>query len=287
MVVNKMMTVTQDDIRQAVRNLGLAGQPLCVHASLRSFGWVDGGADAVLEALLAERCTVMAPTFSWQPFFVAPPPHLRPQRNGWHYEGWDREHEGAVMPGSVRVFTPADNDIDQDAMGIVPATLLARPGRVRGNHPIGSFAAIGPLAHELIDRQTAVDIFAPFRALAALGGSVVLMGVGFDRLTLIHAAERQAGRNLFMRWANGADGHPIGVLGGGCSRGFPRLEPALAHLVSETRVGESLWKVLPAHETLDAAADLIREQPEITHCGRSDCDRCRDAILGGPILDGF
>jgi aminoglycoside 3-N-acetyltransferase len=191
------------------------------------------------------------------------------------------------MPGSHRVYAPTDNDIDQDAMGIVPATLLSRPARARGNHPICSFAAVGPLATELVNAQTAVDVYAPFRALAARGGSVILMGVGLDRMTLIHEAERQAGRNLFMRWAKGADGQAIGVLYGGCSSGFPQLEPALAHLIREVTVGESLWKVLPARETLDAAADLIRMQPEITHCDRPDCDRCRDAVLGGPILDGI
>jgi aminoglycoside N3'-acetyltransferase len=38
------MKVTTSDIRLAIRNLGLAGRPLCVHSSLRSFGWVEGGA---------------------------------------------------------------------------------------------------------------------------------------------------------------------------------------------------------------------------------------------------
>jgi aminoglycoside 3-N-acetyltransferase len=279
--------VTQRDIQAAARELGLSGKPLCVHSSLRSFGWVEDGAEAVLAGLLAENCTVMVPTFSWEAFFVAPPLHLRPPRNGWHYEGWDREHAGQVMPGEDRVYTPAANEIDLGEMGTIPATLLHSPSRIRGNHPIGSFAATGPLAADLLRGQTPVDIFAPFRALAAHDGYIVLMGVGFDKLTLLHGAEQQAGRNLFMRWANGADGRPIGVLGGGCSRGFPRLEPALAHLMREVNVGESLWKVMPARDVLDAAAALIRAQPEITHCGRPECDRCRDAVLGGPILDGF
>lgn len=35
--------VTKADVQQAIQALGLANQPLGVHASLRSFGWVDGG----------------------------------------------------------------------------------------------------------------------------------------------------------------------------------------------------------------------------------------------------
>jgi hypothetical protein len=25
--------------------------------------------------------------------------------------------------------------------------------------------------------------------------------------------------------------------------------------------------------------------PAITHCGRLDCERCEDAVAGGPLLD--
>lgn len=56
------MTVSLEDIREGVRTLGLSGAALCVHASLRSFGWVDGGAAVVIEGLLAEGCTVMLRT---------------------------------------------------------------------------------------------------------------------------------------------------------------------------------------------------------------------------------
>jgi aminoglycoside 3-N-acetyltransferase len=113
------------------------------------------------------------------------------------------------------------------------------------------------------------------------------MGVGLDRLTLLHHAETLAGRNLFMRWANGPDGKPIGRRVGECSAGFPRLEPVLAHLTREAMVGASRWRVLPVEATLVAAAAAIRAQPSITHCANPDCLDCHDAILGGPILDGI
>ena len=279
-------TVTRDDIRGALRALGLSGQPLCVHSSLRSFGWVDGGADTLIDALLSEGCTVLVPTMSWH-FEVAPPAHLRPPRNGFDYEAWDREHPDQVRRGTAMVFTPDSNEISAEWMGAIPIAILRRSGRERGNDPMGSFTALGPLARELVRDQTGTDPFAQFRILAEHGGSVVLMGVGLNRLTLLHQAEMVAGRNLFMRWANGPAGEPIAVFGGGCSSGFPRLEPFLKHLIREIKVGSSLWKALPARETVTEAATVIREQPQITHCGRSDCLECNDAVLGGPILDGF
>ena len=47
------MPVQIAEIRQAVRAAGAAGRPVAVHASLRSFGRVDGGAGAIVEAFLA------------------------------------------------------------------------------------------------------------------------------------------------------------------------------------------------------------------------------------------
>ena len=45
--------VTSETIRDATRELGLAGLPLEVHSSLSSFGHVEGGAATVVDALLA------------------------------------------------------------------------------------------------------------------------------------------------------------------------------------------------------------------------------------------
>lgn len=59
------LPVTQDEIQAALRRLGMAGQPVCVHASLRSFGKVAGGAPAVMAAFLAEGCTLLVPSFSY------------------------------------------------------------------------------------------------------------------------------------------------------------------------------------------------------------------------------
>ena len=58
------MTVTEQEIRDALRSLDLSRRDVCVHSSLRSFGRVEGGARAVVGAFLEEGCTVLVPTFS-------------------------------------------------------------------------------------------------------------------------------------------------------------------------------------------------------------------------------
>ncbi len=226
---------------------------------------------------------MMVPAFT-SAFEVLPPPHLRPPRNGFNYDnppaGWS-----TVAP----VYTPDASDIDA-YLGVIPRTVLAMNDRIRGRHAYCPFAAVGPLAHALIDEQTAEDVYAPFRVMAEHGGSVVMMGVGLTSLTLIHWAEAFAGRQLFRRWALvpaiGANGgtEVQMFLVGGCSNGFAKLEPAIGSLAGETRVGESRWRAFPARRTVDAATEAIRRDPEITSCGASDCSRCIDSVAGGPII---
>jgi len=272
-----MTPVSQAGLRAAIRALGLSMLPLEVHSSLRSFGWVDGGADAVIDALLVEGCTLLVPTFS-DVYFVHPLPHQRPGRNATNY---DRTLPPA--PGADRTFTPDSNEIDVRDMGIVPATVLRRSGRIRGNHPVMSFSAIGPLAHDIIDGQAPQAVYAPLAALVEHGGWVVMMGVGLTEMTFLHYAEQLAGRTPFVRWANGLDGTPMEVQYGGCSNGFEAFTPVLAHLEQRATAGQSLWRAYPARKALDAAINAIQKDPYITYCA-DRCGRCADAIAGGPIL---
>lgn len=271
------MVVTRQQIQLALRGLGLSGRPVCLHSSLRSFGHVKGGAGAVVGAFLDEGCTVLVPTFS-SAFAIAPPAHLRFERNGWNYD-----LDAHAGPGSDAIYSPEVREIDRD-MGAIPAAVLASAGRARGRHPLDSFAAAGPRADELVDGQSPSDVYAPFAALARMDGFVLLAGVGLERMTLLHQAEKEAGRTLFRRWANGADGQTIVVEVGGCSEGFGRLEPHLRAVMVTTVVGRSEWKLFPAGRALTLAAAAIRADPRITHCGVETCERCNDAVAGGPVL---
>jgi len=272
-----MVSIT--DIRSAVKSLTLSGQVVCLHSSLRSFGQLEGGAVALVDGFLSEDCTVLVPTFS-DDFSIPPPLNIRPKRNGWKYDG-----EYQQTQGIGRIYDPSINEVTLEEMGAVPAEVLSRPHRVRGLHPLCSFTALGKQAEILIAGQTHQDIFAPIRALCEVGGFVVLIGVGLDKMTLLHAAEELAGRNPFIRWANDVNGDPIGVTMGGCSDGFGQLANTLSPLKRELQVGYSLWCIYPADQTLQASASKIRKNPEITHCSNPKCERCHDAILGGPILN--
>ena len=169
-------------------------------------------------------------------------------------------------------------------MGALPGAVLAMPGRVRSPHPIRSFAAIGPQASSLIPEGSSPDLFGPLTKLVEVDGSLLLMGVGLDKLTAIHLAEQQAGRLMFRRWAYGRDRQLAELEVGGCSNGFASLEPLLKSLEKVAKVGESVWRAYAAQEVLKAASRAIREEPGLTHCADPQCVRCEDAINGGPVL---
>ena len=271
------MTVTEQDVRGALRSLGLAGGAVCVHSSLRSFGRVEGGARAVVDAFVAEGCTLLVPTFS-SAYEVAPPAHLRFERNGWDY-GRTRD-EGR---GDAGTYSTDSNVIDKE-MGAIPAEVLSRPGRVRGAHPLDSFAGLGPGAAALVSAQSHADAYAPLAALARERGRVLLAGVGLERMTLLHLAEKEAGRALFRRWARDERGRVRAVEAGGCSEGFGKLGASLRTAGRSAVVGRSTWRLFDAAEALALASEAIRKDPRITHCEEAACERCDDAVAGGPVL---
>ena len=273
------MQVNRRGIADAAAANGLCDAALCVHSSLSSFGRVVGGARALVDGLLDAGCTVMVPAFSYS-FAVPQPAGRMLSRNAW-----GDVDDGELPAVSAEVYTPDCNDI-HDSMGAIPAAVLETKGRARGEHALNSFAAVGPSARELIAGQAALDVFAPFRELAGLGGYVVMMGVDLQTMTALHLAEQMAGRTLFRRWANGPDGRVVEAECGGCSRGFNKLDPALRPIERRAAVGDSLWRIFSIADVLEHASAAIRERPGITRCDVGGCDRCEDGIAGGPILDG-
>ncbi|RBQ19421.1 aminoglycoside N(3)-acetyltransferase [Spongiactinospora rosea] len=262
----------------AIDDLDLAGRPVMLHASLRSFGTaIAGGADTLLNALLKRGCSVMVPAFTEPQFSLPAPVGMRPANNGFDYAAMPCE---TILPQGPAYS--ADCGLINPHLGTLPAVLVGRVDAERGRHPLNSFAAVGPRAAELIDVQSPDDVYGPIRELADRDGAILLVGVGLNRMTALHLAEQRSGRRLFRRWARGEDGEVRMVEVGSCSEGFPRLEPVLSRLARTTVVGASRWRAYPARQVLAAATAAIAADQDITRCPDAQCVRCRDAIAGGP-----
>ena len=187
------MQVSQRAIASAAVRLGLGDRPLMVHSSLASFGNLRVEPQAVLRGLLDGSRTILVPSFSWT-FGVPRPAHQAALVQNGVEDGF-----AGPTAGAGRVYTPTSREVDRD-MGAVVGELLRMRGIARGMHPLNSFAAAGPDAKALVSGQTGTDVYAPVRELARRDGHVLLMGVGLDSMTALHAAEERAGRRLFRRW---------------------------------------------------------------------------------------
>ena len=268
-------------IGQAAERLGLAGRAICLHASLRSFPTLARGPATLIDGLLSTGATVMVAAMGGQAFAIPAPPDDRPARNGIDYRKKDQQAAAAPWPGSSDIYDPSRCEVD-DWLGATSAYVASRPDRVRAPRS-GTFCAVGPLARELTASETEDDVFGPLRSLAAVDGWILLAGVGLTSMTLLHAAEVEAGRRPFVRWMRGPDGSSMRVGVGGCSAGFERLAPVLASAERRVVVGASTWRAYPVESVLTLAARAIRADPGITGCDDPSCQECPDAIAGGPV----
>ncbi|QFR03203.1 AAC(3) family N-acetyltransferase [Streptomyces phaeolivaceus] len=156
-----------------------------VHASMRSLGGIDGGADAVLRALrrvLEPGGTLVVPTFTAGNSDTST---LYLERvRGLSAEA--REAFRAAMPPFDSAETPSTG------MGILAETARLRPESRRSAHPQTSFAALGPDASTVIDDHHPdchLGEHSPLARLYDMGAQILLLGVGFDRCTAFHLGE--------------------------------------------------------------------------------------------------
>ena len=170
-----MPPVSRKEIVSGLARLGLPGQTqtpkVLVHSSLSSFGYVEGGADTVIDALLdavGPGGTVLVPTLTGNE---------------------------TLSPANPPVFDPAHTPC---WTGAIPEAFRKRPDAVRSEHPTHSVAAIGPQAAELTRGHslsiTPCDEMSPYGRLAGYGDSfVLLLGVSHQSSTLFHYIEEMAG----------------------------------------------------------------------------------------------
>jgi aminoglycoside 3-N-acetyltransferase len=178
--------LTIDALREGFRACGVQpGVTLLVHTSLRSLGWVIGGAQAYIQALLqavGPAGTVMMPTQSWRNLDPVSGVHGSVSETWWPLI---REHWPAYDPAT----TPTNG------MGVVAELFRTWPGARRSAHPTRSFAALGPLAEHLVASyplETPFGDDSPVGRLYDLDGSVLLVGVDHASNTSLHLAEHRA-----------------------------------------------------------------------------------------------
>jgi len=187
--------VTREQIAVDVRQLGVAaGDTVMLHAAVGSIGWIVGGPDRILEAILAalgEAGTLM-------------------MYAGWDGSPYDVTLGAPELPEPLKVAWPPYDPRTARAVrewGVLSEYLRTWAGTRRSDHPDSSFVAIGRRAEELTadhPLQYGMGPGSPLAKLCEVGGKVLLLGSPLANVTLLHHAEHLADvseKEIVRYWA--------------------------------------------------------------------------------------
>jgi len=256
------------DFKTGLASLGLSERPVIAHASLKSFGPIQGDGDtwinAVLMALLDTAGGLMMPTFTYKTMIT---PGVGPANNGITY---GRQVDLNRMAEPFHYEMPAD-----PLMGKLPESLRKNPNAQRTSHPILSFAGVN--VNFALGTQTLYSPLEPIGALANQDGWVLLMGVDHTANTSIHYAEKLAGRRQFVRWAYVRNRNRIVECSGfpGCSDGFAALADDLEGHTRRVEIGLSFVDAIPLKALIQVVRARIKANPLDLLCQRESCQRCQ------------
>ena len=180
------MEVRKQDILCALERVGVKkGDTIFVHSSLKSFGYVDGGAETVIVSLkeaIGEEGTLVMPTLSQKNWATV-------------YQDWT-------------IDRPSD-------VGLITETFRKQPNTLRSNQETHSVAASGRLAKEITDGHTAFgprygaygdyafSHSSPYQKMYDMGAKVLFLGADpFATNTFKHFCEYRFVEELLRKLEN-------------------------------------------------------------------------------------
>ncbi|MFU8793471.1 MAG: aminoglycoside N(3)-acetyltransferase [Acholeplasmataceae bacterium] len=174
--------ITKNDLVNALKNAGLGCKDhVLLHTSLSKIGWVVGREMTVVDAFLAtlHQGTLVMPAHTGDN--SDPATWMHPPVP----ESWIEV---------IRTHTPSFNKHTFTSRGIGRVSECFRhyPNVKRSNHPLDSFIAKGKYARKITKKHVLTPAFGmdtPLGRLYQLNGKVCLIGVSYDRATILHLAE--------------------------------------------------------------------------------------------------
>ncbi|MBN1291356.1 MAG: AAC(3) family N-acetyltransferase [Candidatus Latescibacteria bacterium] len=258
-----MPVITKNKILEKFREFGIkSGDKFILHSSLKSLGNVDGGADAVIDAMIES---------------VSP--------------------GGTVFVPTSTFGKPFNLTESTSEVGWITEVFRKRPDAIRSFHPSHSIAGIGPDAARILadhEKTTPMGPGSPLIKLAAGGGYIMLIGATHVGNSTVHAAHELAQvpfLNTFrdITVYDGKGGSFISrSLIPGCSSGFNNVEPLLVekHAIQFEKIGDATTRWMKGQDIIDIALEAVKNDLSFLLCDRPDCGWCTHAreILG--ILRG-
>ena len=242
--------VSAAELGRSLEALGLDGtQHVIVHASLRSFGHLEGGAKTAVQELAQRTATLVAPSFTYSTLLSRP-------------------------SSMIHQTFHRDSRVSRD-IGRVSQELVEQAAARRSFHPALSFVALGQEAGRVTAAQSLDSPYQPIGALYDLDGYALLMGVDFGSNTTIHYGEHLAGMPLLTRWVP-MNGQAAPTAFPNCSANFGVLRPFVSG--REVTAGPASLALYRVRELVDAAQALLERDPEALLCNVRSC-RCQEVRL--------
>jgi len=251
--------VFKEDIKAGLRALGLKkGDNVGVHSSLSSFGFVEGGADGVIDALLevvGEEGTIVMPTYSSNRIEVERTPEEIAMGVTWKFK---------ILP-----FDPKETPC---WTGMIPETFRKRKGALRSLHLTHSITAIGAKAKEIAEAGKELSALGGWRKLLELNGYILLIGVGLDRCSSMHLAEErvQLPKHILDKITlpkELTEKYPEREwdIGFGPYPDFTKMEePYIKHKIIKTvKIGKATVKLARLSDMIDLFEEYLKRNPDL------------------------
>jgi aminoglycoside 3-N-acetyltransferase len=183
METGELRLVTKSKYERDLRELGVAsGQTVMLHASVKAVGWVVGGPDVVIQALLdilGDGGTLMM-YVGWEDSL-------------YDLAKWPKGRQQAYLE-ECPPFNPATSRAFRK-WSILTEYLRTWPSACRSSNPEASCAAVGAKARWMTENhplQYGYGLGSPLSKLCEARGKVLLLGAPFTAITLLHHAEHKA-----------------------------------------------------------------------------------------------
>jgi aminoglycoside 3-N-acetyltransferase len=251
--------ITKTRLIEDLKQIGVCeGDTLAVTLSLKSIGYIDGGADTFIDALLeavGPQGTLMMNAYT----DALPASEIR----------------------SDYIFDPA---VTEPNTGIAPKKLLKRTGAIRSTHPVCSVVAIGKNARFLTQEHTEkARPYLPYTRLAQVNGRYLSIGTGNNLVAIRHEAQYHAGIPSFLHYGvqyRNAKGE-IGLFvweRPPCEKKLSSLFPKLDRLgiMTHGKIGLANAHLMFAYEFLSNGSAMLRSNPTLNLCEDILCVQCRE-----------
>lgn len=261
--MQKLSKITKEALIEDIRKAGIKeGDILNLKVSLKSIGFIEGGAETVISAFLdviSLEGTIVTDSFV----------NVKPLKY-------------------LKKYTFLTNDTTPSYAGAVANALLKYPQARRSKHPIQKFAIIGKYADDFADNHTdksyAYDIL---RRMAEMGAKKVRIdkpnkpisaGTTHVAIGLLKFQQKRLKYGVHYQASDGKKKLFLVNWAGGCADGFNKLLPdykKVGAIIYEGKVGSADIIVSDMKKTLEWEVLEGTRNPQFFFCDNPACVDCR------------